>query len=100
MDVVGGEVGQGPAAAVFELDPAGPSRARAQPGVAPTQRSQLGFLIGADYRTGPGGQDGLVDGGQADRERERDHHGHSFSNPRAPHSGATPHREGPVGEAG
>ena len=49
VDVVGGEVGQGAAAAVLELDPAGaPGRGRSS-AVAAVQGLQLGFLIGADH---------------------------------------------------
>ena len=50
VDVVGGQVGQGAAAAVLELDPHRPSgRARRRLGVAPAAGLEPGLLIGADH---------------------------------------------------
>ena len=49
MDVVGGEVGQGAAAAVLELHPAGASRRCGQAWVAAAQGLQLRLLVGTDH---------------------------------------------------
>ena len=49
VHVVGAEVGQGAVAAVLELHPPDPPRARGQLGVAAGERLQLALLIGADH---------------------------------------------------
>ena len=49
VDVVGGEVGEGSAAGVLELDAAGASGAGWPVGVAASQRLELGFFICADH---------------------------------------------------
>ena len=48
VHVVGGEVGQGAAAAVFELNPAGATRPGRQAPVAALEGLELGLLVGAD----------------------------------------------------
>ncbi len=49
VHVVGGEVGQGAATGVLELDPAGTPRSGWLSVVAPSQGLELGLLIGADH---------------------------------------------------
>src|SRR5215217_670970 len=49
MGVVGGQIGQGAAAAVLELLPTRAARRRWQVGVASGQGLQLGLLIGAEH---------------------------------------------------
>lgn len=66
MDVVGGEVSQGAAARILELDPPGPVRCGRQPRVTTVQRLQLRLLIGAD----PGQLNRLVDAGEGLRSAD------------------------------